>query len=693
MRTLLLSLLFFSCSYASENPLLQKIAVAKGTERIRLMNDYINDVYLDSSDRALPLAIENLKEAARTSSGSNLHYKTISTLASIYQDLGLYDSVEAVAGRGLKLAKQNRSLTGQGYFLTSFANIYRLKGNYDKAIANYLESIRIAESNKDTSLLTFLYNGIGITYFDLQDYPKSLQYLRQGLYLSKVVKSESRLTEYYLNLGSSFSESGMQDSAIHYWTLCNKLAEKNNYHDMLSASFNNLAGSYFALGQYEKTLEYGLKSLALAEKFHDRQSMVLYTVNIGALYAELKQFDKAMEFLKRGLKLSEELGYKKLIGDAYLACSNVYELQGNFKLSLDYHKKYLALKDTLFSDERSKTVSELNAKYETEKKQRHIEVLSKESALQRSEVSRQKLFRNSMFGVSLLLGGLGLVVFRGYKEKKKANGLLTIQKEEIELQREMLAHRNKDITDSIQYGQRIQKALLPSVKQVLPFEHFLLFKPRDIVSGDFYWAGETNGKTIIAVADCTGHGVPGAFMSMIGISHLNELVKVKGIDDPSVILNSLRDKIIESLSAEGSVLQDGMDISLVAIDHKAGKLAFSGANNPGYIIRLSNEEPEIITLPADKMPVGKYSGAEQKFSVFNFEFSKGDQLYLTTDGFADQFGGPMGKKFRIKQLKELLLQVSSESLHRQGELIETELVNWKGHLEQVDDVCVLGIKF
>lgn len=670
-----------------------KIHSSTGDEKINAIYDYVNEIYLDSSEVALPFALQAV-ELSSEEAGSLLNYRCMNILVLVYQDIGKLDSAYAVARRGYELSKRLKSEQGQSYFLADFGALDRFNGKYDTAIESFIKAIELAEKGKDSIHLTFLYNVIGITLFDVKDYNRSISYLKHGLLISERLKSETRLTEYYLNLGSSYSEANKVDSALYFWHKCQALAEKNDYHDMLSAAYNNIAGFHFSRGEYEKTLEYGLKSLAIAEKYHDKQSSILYNVNIGALYAELGKHDKAHFHLDKGIALARSYGYKKLLADGYQGKAEAYELVNDYKRSLEYHKMWKDLQDSLFNLESNKQISELNAKYETEKNQQKIQLLSKESALHQSEASRQKTMRNSMLGVSLMIAGMGLVAFRGYRQKKKANALLTEQKNEIEFHREQLSEKNKDITDSINYGRRIQSALLQSPAVLLhDKEHFLLFKPRDIVSGDFYWISEQNKLKVIAIADCTGHGVPGAFMSMIGISLLNDLVKVRKMTDPGQILDALRVGIINALNSEGSEVKDGMDISLVVLDEQNQKLLFAGANNSGILLRRAGADLIQITLTADKMPVGPHSLQKKSFTSQSFDILPGDLLYLTTDGYADQFGGPQGKKLRSKQLKELILSVADESMDHQGKFLDEKFSEWKGDLEQVDDVCVFGMRF
>jgi serine phosphatase RsbU (regulator of sigma subunit) len=253
-----------------------------------------------------------------------------------------------------------------------------------------------------------------------------------------------------------------------------------------------------------------------------------------------------------------------------------------------------------------------------------------------------------------------------------------------------IEEKNKDIQDSIVYAKRIQEAILPAkeLKHKLFPNAFVLYQPRDIVSGDFYWFTEKNGKRLIAAVDCTGHGVPGAFMSLIGSTILNEIVNVQGIIKPSQILNKLRDQIIHSLKQKDGNNKDGMDISLLCFNENENIVEFAAANNPLWIIRNN----EVIEVKADKQPVG-YSGFDLKdFTNHSLKLEKGDMVYLFSDGYADQFGGVKGKKYKYNTLKNFLISINHLSVAEQESKLLEEFSNWKGDLEQVDDVCIIGIK-
>jgi serine phosphatase RsbU (regulator of sigma subunit) len=270
-----------------------------------------------------------------------------------------------------------------------------------------------------------------------------------------------------------------------------------------------------------------------------------------------------------------------------------------------------------------------------------------------------------------------------------------IYSREISQQRDVIEEKNKDIVSSIHYAQRIQKALLASdqlLDKHLP-EHFVLYKPKDIVSGDFYWGELVNSKFILCTGDCTGHGVPGAFMSLLGVSFLNEIVKEKKITRPDLVFNHLRDDIIKVLNPEGTHDEgkDGMDAVLCSFDFKNMVLELACANNPMWIIRQN----QLLEFKPDKQPIGMYRIAEEEgkpFTLQTIPLQKGDLVYTFTDGYADQFGGGKGKKFKYKQLQEILLKISGLPLKEQHAVLDQTIEDWKGALDQVDDILLIGIR-
>ena len=422
-------------------------------------------------------------------------------------------------------------------------------------------------------------------------------------------------------------------------------------------------------------------------------------------------------------------------------------------------KKHLNIQNFILQQEilyitprKNKALTELEIQYKTEKRQLEIDKLEKEKALQNETIARKNVenHKQQLIIYFFIVGFIiiiffSLVIYRLFIQKKKANILLAEQKHQIEEKNEELNQQNEEITtqrdeieaqrdeittqrdtvvkqkelienihreqtDSIHYAKRIQSAILPemSIFSAYNFEHFVLFKPLNIVSGDFYWSALIDQKLIFCVADCTGHGVPGAFMSMLAISLLNEIVKKEKITDAASILNHLRENIIESLQQQGSdsdnpstllMVQDGMDMSLCVLDISTLKLQYAGANNPIYIVKKLKVESEksvennfeLFELKPDKMPIAIYVKLDS-FNNQEIQLSKGDMIYLFSDGFADQFGGTKGRKFLYSKFKEMLLKINQLTTTEQSDLLLKTFTEWKGNHEQVDDITIMGLK-
>lgn len=300
-------------------------------------------------------------------------------------------------------------------------------------------------------------------------------------------------------------------------------------------------------------------------------------------------------------------------------------------------------------------------------------------------------YRTILAYILYIIALIGFIFLIVTQYTKYLRAVIKEKTKEIRHQKEIVEKKNEEITDSIKYAKRIQEALLPP-KEILVesnIDHFILFKPRDIVSGDFYWFRKIGDFTIIAAADCTGHGVPGAFVSMLGMAFLNEIaIEIKDVKANN-ILNSLRALVIKSLRQTGKEgeSKDGMDLALYVIDRKNMKLQFSGANNPLILIR----NKEVIQVKADRMPIGFHLVMDD-FVNNEMDIEPDDMLYTFSDGYQDQFGGGDGSKFKIKQLKELMSEISDKPLDEQREIFNKTIENWKGTEEQIDDILLIGVK-
>ncbi len=313
-------------------------------------------------------------------------------------------------------------------------------------------------------------------------------------------------------------------------------------------------------------------------------------------------------------------------------------------------------------------------------------------------LNNQKLITYLIILVLIIIGVLGGISYKNYRKQKSQAAVISEQKNFAEEQRDeimqqhvQLEEKTKEITDSINYAKRIQDAILPPLTIVNKYlkDYFILYKPKDIVAGDFYWVENKNDLVLFAAADCTGHGVPGAMVSVLCSNALNRAVNEFGLTQPAKILDKTLEIVLEQFENSKEEVRDGMDIAICSFQPSTRKLEYAGAQNPLWIVK--GGDAELIEIKADKQPIGRYS-TKNKYTNHNLTLDKGDLIYLSSDGYADQFGGERGKKFKSVNFKKLLTKISSKPLQEQYQILNDNFKNWKGDLEQLDDVCVLGFK-
>jgi serine phosphatase RsbU (regulator of sigma subunit) len=422
---------------------------------------------------------------------------------------------------------------------------------------------------------------------------------------------------------------------------------------------------------------------------------------VGALLTE-NRYKECLDTASLSLKLATQAGSIFSIKQAEEKLYMIYEKLNNIPKAHTHYKQFIILRDSLKNDDQLREITQMQMTYEFDK-QKEVEKLKQE--LKQSELSEKINKQNSIilyFIIILIIVTIsGVFAWRSHRINKDA-------RKRIAFQNNLLEEQNKNIVDSIKYAKHIQEAILPPyeiMKALLP-ENFIVYKPKDIVSGDFYWIKEKEGKIYLAVVDCTGHGVPGAFMSIVGRNGLSEALNNLINPSSAAFLDFLNNYVNDTLNQtiDHSTVRDGMDISLCIIDKENKTIQYSGANNPLWIIRSVPVSEETAKMPygmdkrgveykPDKQPIGNFIGdVSVPFSYTDIKYNKGDQIYLFTDGYADQFGGPKGKKFKYKQLYEKLLEICHEPMGVQQNVLDRTFENWKGNLEQIDDVCIVGIK-
>lgn len=541
-----------------------------------------------------------------------------------------------------------------------------------------------------------------------------------------------------VKLGFLYHEKNNLQKSIECFQKALKINETLGNANAIKVISSNLGILYAESDQYDQALVYLRKSRELNEKSGKRMDMLSDMVNIAQVLQNLKRYKESTETAEKAASLSQELMDKVSLKNCYSIISENYEKQGNQAKAKEYFDLAASIRNQLQKEELQKyetrthqAEAEVSLKnFEIELKESKIREINREKQLTLELLQKQKelnelkenefkakerleevnrrntrLIIQSLIVILMLVVGSTIFILKQLREKKKAYRMLEEsnvqvirQKEEIEKQHEVVSSQKKKITDSIYYAKRIQHAVLPPVnvlERTVP-DHFIFYHPRDIVSGDFYWFAEKDGVLVVAAADCTGHGVPGAFMSMLGIAFLNEIISKSPARDHSgsisanEILNELRQHVIVSLHQSGKhdEPKDGMDISLIILDLPGKQMQFAGAHNPVFVVR--NGEP--LLLEADKMSIGMYQEEGLTFTNQVTDLKDGDNIYLYSDGYYDQFGGPRGRKMLSGLFRNFLLTIHDKPMNEQRPAVENFYRKWKGSNEQIDDVMVIGLK-
>lgn len=501
-----------------------------------------------------------------------------------------------------------------------------------------------------------------------------------------------------------FDENRDFDNALKYYNSALVIFEKKKKMNEMAACLDNMSLVYKQQKDFRKALNFNKRSYKIRETIRDTLGMLASMENLGSIFIALEKYDDAIAISQQVINIAQRLGSKEDLKFSYINLKDAYEGKKDYPMANVILNKLMSIKDSLRNIDNANQIMELETKFKTKEKEIELNEIKLLQQLKEKE-NNEKLQRKNYFIIILAIVGtlilfIGILLLKRYREKQQIAEAINKKNEAIEAQKILidkayheLSEKNKDITDSIKYAQKIQQAVLPSQKFILDelrktnTDHFILFKPKDIVSGDFYWFHKTEKTLFYVTADSTGHGVPGGFMSMLGINLLNEIVIERGITKPSEILNRLREEIVRSLKTDDGYSKDGMDAVVCKIDFESNTLEYAAANNPVYLIRKN----ELMVLPAQKMPVG-YSDVMDPFETKALQVNPSDSIYTITDGFADQFGGAKGKKYKYKQLKDLLVVINNEAMQKQLIILNDSFENWKGDLEQVDDVCVIGVK-
>jgi tetratricopeptide (TPR) repeat protein len=735
--------------------------------------------------------------------------EALRSIGTIYKYKGSYDSAIYYDTKSLDVNLERDDKTGIAANYSNLGTVYDMQGNFPKALEYQFKSLAMDSELMDKVRMGANYSNIGIVYYEQGNYPYALNYELKALSIAKELhnreasgkdvsiigiiyqqqKSYSQALAYELqalaidsalgnkqdvalNLGNTaivYSYMGNQDKAIEYFSKALQINQEIGDKAGEALNMANIADMYELLGNNDKALVCDRKALTICKQIGDKNDMALAYLGIGVIYMRQKKYELAKIELDSSLMIDKQVGLMENLKSDYEQMAKLDSAKGDFKTAWNDYKIYIRYRDSLINDGNTKKLVQEQMNYEFDQKQAAEKAeQDKKDAVHKEELKKQKI---TIYAVSVglfLVLLLAVAIFRNLQLSRKKTKIIIEQKTEvekknalIEQQKTIVEEKNKEILDSIAYAKRLQDAILPPlsvIEKYLP-DSFLLYKPKDIVAGDFYWmehfpqphlnpphqgvlkkleeskvspnGGDREGADtiLIAACDCTGHGVPGAMVSVVCSNALNRTVKEFKITEPGKILDKVRELVIETFEKSESNVQDGMDISLLSItgptfiarnearlNDQVGQaissaekrlprpddgprsdgtiqLQWAGAYNSLWYIA----DGKVIEIPADKQPIGKTDNPKP-FTTHTITLnppSEGREaatIYLFTDGYADQFGGSKGKKFKYKQLQELLSANWQMSMQEQKKLLENTLESWKGNLEQVDDILVMGIR-
>jgi serine phosphatase RsbU (regulator of sigma subunit) len=646
---------------------------------------------------------------------------TLTNLGGVYYAQGKSDLALENFTLSLQLQKEVGDKEGLLVSLNNIGGIYDNQGDISKALEYYLESLKIAEELKKDDGATHALNNIGAIYDNQGELLKALEYYNKCLKLRQKMRDEKGVAKSYNNIANILTKQNKYRDALKYYNVSLAIQEKLNDQNNLIFTLKNIGNVYLTAGDpecnegidvckqkaFDKALECFSRALNIANRVDNKIGAAFSLNGLADVNFKLNKLNEALDYGLKSLEKAKEIGFPENVKVAAFTLKQIYQKKNNPAKALEMYELYIAMKDSIVNDQNRKAAKSQEFKYEWEKREAKL----KYEQEARDAIAEQARLKQQIVLIAVVLVLIVVIVFsflmyKRYKLTQQQKIIIEKQKEEVDKQREVAEQRrqlaeeqkhiieekNKEITDSITYASRIQRAMLTSAEYInnhLHSEYFIYYQPKDIVSGDYYWATSHQNNFYLVTADCTGHGVPGAFMSLLNMSFLQENIVERNITEPHLILNEQRSRIIRALNPTGyENSKDGMDCVLTCINLDTLKLSFAAANNALYLVRNG----QLNEFKPDKMPVGLSGQEERSFAKHELQLEKGDIIYTFTDGYADQFGGELGKKFLYKKFKELLISVSGYPMQEQKRILKDTMDSWMSNVEQIDDILVIGVK-
>jgi serine phosphatase RsbU (regulator of sigma subunit) len=584
--------------------------------------------------------------------------------------------------------------------------VYNYLGNNDLAIRSCMDCLEMQDKEGITKGKANVLNVIGNIYIQMNSFNKACSYLQQALITAKEENNDYDIATTLISFGELNIEKMEYDSALQFF-------EQAKQYDLKTSDTLGIAFTYYEIGRTlikMDSVAAGIQTLEQALNFarivqdYDLEANILSEKGLANSY--LNNYEQAIADLNLSLTLAEKINASPLLKECYKNLANFHDITGDQSQALIYYKMYTVVSEHLYQREFAQKIAEAEIEFDIRQKEKQIQVLRQENKIQALLASKQDLLNKELIGAVAFFLVLAGVLYSRNRIKNKTNRLLqeqktamTLQNEEIEAQRSSielknveLADKNKQITDSIEYAKRIQLSLMPdsnALKRLFP-DSFVFFKPKDIVSGDFYWLASRSDKVYLAVIDCTGHGVPGAFMTVMAHTLLNQIILENKISSPSVAITLLDLKVQQNIHHKEKKLlsEDMMDLGLCIIDKKTNKVEFAGARFSMFV----SGKNKVQEIKGDRFSIGSADQKDKHFTTHYLDLSVGDYLYLATDGYPDQFGGSSDSKFLKVNFRKLLEEISRKSILEQYNFLADQFHHWKGNNVQTDDVLVIGIR-
>jgi len=701
--TFLLLLVLLGSAWAQESAidsLKRELRAAKQVSSKLLLLEKLSERMLEASpDSAMVYADKQLKLAEAQHSDLQMA-RALSSRAAAVARKGNDSLAILIYQDALNKQIPERNVRLKAELYTEMGRAYYHLAAYDEASEAFFKALSFLDGDSLKTFRAAVLNSIGNVFY-FTNIPEAAKYYQQSLEIHESMDNMDGIASQLGNLGLVQVSLKNYEKAIEYSERSLKYYKMLGHERSIARSEVNLAHAYKSVKKTAQALSHANEALRITHKLKDERGIATATIMLGNIYFDLEDFGAAVRFYEPGLQMVQDLGMRSYQYETMFFLAESYAQVGQGAKALELYPKVINLKDSIIREEMQSLIAEKDVKYQSLQKEGQISLLTAEAELSELQLRKRESYLLTAVIVTFLLGIMSLILFFFYRVRTRANVALEKKNNEISIQKEIIEEKNLHITHSIRYAERLQAAILPKAEAFEKhfIKHTILYRPKDIVSGDFYWMEERNGTVFLAAADCTGHGVPGAMVSMVGFQGLNKAVLEEKLTSPAAILQRLSDHVEEAFEKSGGSVKDGMDICLVAINTKTQTVAYAGAHNALWILTSKEALPNanlreedngnrMFELKADRRSIGGFMDAGS-FTETTVELNQGDRLFLFSDGFADQFGGPQGKKIGSKRMRETIREMAlSGNLAALGAIFE----DWKREEEQVDDVTVISVE-